>query len=403
MNQNFFSGLSYNPRKAELYLRKALFIRQKEKELSVDLTSKKSTNSVNVPSARDNPTLSERSMDTWSEKTLPQTNGGERMLANEEQNNIAEILYDLGSLLGTFDSSIARREAVDCVQRSLDIKALILGPSHPDCIIIKQKLNEIIFENAQLNAYLSSKASLNKGNVRRENYLMSRPSSTNKTYSESAPKVKLVKCLRELKRQIGVDPDSVNTQLDLWIKKNSIIEKIPTRFNRTIYEPKSPALERSYEQEEESLTESADHSNQIEIQQTDSTPASLIMTPNIHKNKFKIKKLDNISSEKSSENTVITKLSLTRSVPQLPTKSEKSYHLKSCKCPTALSIDVHNAKSVNGPNSSIRTILSVDPVIRSTPREKTYKHIYYKSAWYDLPIGSCTKRYKNFIKVAPNA
>lgn len=71
---------------------------------------------------------------------------------NEEQNSIAEILFDLGCLLATYDSKISKNEALDCIQRSLDIKILLLGPEHTDCLIINKKLNEIVIENSSSRA-----------------------------------------------------------------------------------------------------------------------------------------------------------------------------------------------------------------------------------------------------------
>ena len=43
-------------------------------------------------------------------------------------------------------------------------------------------------------------------------------------------------------------------------------------------------------------------------------------------------------------------------------------------------------------------------VITSTSvKGKILKKIYYKSAWYDVPPGSSKRRFKSYVKVAPNA
>ena len=68
-------------------------------------------------------------------------------MRNEEQNNTAEILFDLGCLLATYDSRISKKEALDCIRRALDIKVLLLGPEHSDCMIINRKLNDTILEH----------------------------------------------------------------------------------------------------------------------------------------------------------------------------------------------------------------------------------------------------------------
>jgi len=67
---------------------------------------------------------------------------------NEEQNNTAEILFDLGCLLTTYDSRVSKKEALDCIRRALDIKVLLLGPEHSDCVIINRKLNETILDHS---------------------------------------------------------------------------------------------------------------------------------------------------------------------------------------------------------------------------------------------------------------
>ena len=72
-----------------------------------------------------------------------------KILTNEEHNIISEILFDLGNLLITHDSYISKREAIDCLRHSLDIKLLILGIDHSDCKIIKSRLVEMISESSQ--------------------------------------------------------------------------------------------------------------------------------------------------------------------------------------------------------------------------------------------------------------
>ena len=117
-------------------------------------------------------------------------------------------------------------------------------------------------------------------------------------------------------------------------------------------------------------------------------------------------------------------------------KARNEIHSRNCRAPTALSIDIHNAKTINGPHSCLRTMLELKNatlkldddkqtksilvtsksvnnlynnndeknVITSTSvKGKILKKIYYKSAWYDVPPGSSKRRFKSYVKVAPNA
>ena len=94
--------------------------------------------------------------------------------------------------------------------------------------------------------------------------------------------------------------------------------------------------------------------------------------------------------------------------------AKSSVHSQKCKLPTALSIDVHNTRSVTaGPHSSIRNLMNPSVITAEDRIKSNYhppsvqnrilKHIYYKSVWYDLPAGSSLRRYKNYVKVTPNA
>ena len=99
---------------------------------------------------------------------------------------------------------------------------------------------------------------------------------------------------------------------------------------------------------------------------------------------------------------------------QLQQRAKTSIHAKHCKLPTALSVDIHNTRTVtSGPHSSIKTLMNPSVILSNNlakmsmqapnVQNKVLKHIYYKSAWYDLPPGSSMRRYKNYIKVTPNA
>ncbi len=130
--------------------------------------------------------------------------------------------------------------------------------------------------------------------------------------------------------------------------------------------------------------------------------------------------------------------------------SRNEVHSRNCKAPTALSIDVHNIKTINGPHSCLRTMLELKSttlkldeklnknvlvtssrsahglrfnnnnnkndgdgeggdengktfISDSDVKGKILKKIYYKSAWYDVPPGSSKRRFRSYVKVTPNA
>jgi hypothetical protein len=142
-------------------------------------------------------------------------------------------------------------------------------------------------------------------------------------------------------------------------------------------------------------------------------------------------------------NGKIPRLSSTKT-PGAAKISRNEVHSRNCKAPTALSIDVHNIKTINGPHSCLRTMLELKSttlkldkklnknVLVTSSRsahglrynkkidgdgdenEKTFisehdvkgkilKKIYYKSAWYDVPPGSSKRRFRSYVKVTPNA
>src|SRR5271168_3568498 len=92
-----------------------------------------------------------------------------------------------------------------------------------------------------------------------------------------------------------------------------------------------------------------------------------------------------------------------RSLNKSDTKNR--VHLNKCQCPTAISLDLSNVRTINGPNSTLRKLLDINngPKSATTTRSNILKHIYYKSAWYDIPPGSSRSRFRNFVKLAPNS
>ena len=114
---------SFNSRRSELYLRKALFIREKNKESSNDFKLKSAQLATNnsqtsqenqVFHSLDSEYRYENSnvLNSYNNNNNPQTdcNFNEKYVSNEEKNNISEILFDLGCLLSTYESKLSKRE-----------------------------------------------------------------------------------------------------------------------------------------------------------------------------------------------------------------------------------------------------------------------------------------------------
>lgn len=401
-----------------MYLRKALYIRDKDKNslLSNSTTESQKLASKSIDASRlFNDSMlnlnenSSKRLEDQSDDELEQ-----KLSTNEEQNTIAEILFDLGCLLFTFESNISKREAFDCLRRSLDIKILLLGAEHMDCKIIKKKLNEI-------NSYLSMYSySLSRGfNMENSREQLSRTSSFGnrstssiKIYAQVSPRKKLEKYLQNFRKQndLGSESNTVSGELNEWIKKNSIIEVIPSR-SKFSNRNDSGSILLSSERSNEFLQTSmyADQSETYSSQPNTSL-VSGIDTANVQLLQLKNK-------QNRANNTNQVKTGYTRSLSlnsRSQSKADNSVHLRNCKCPTAVSIDVHNVKSVNGPHSDIRTLLSVKrgnslrreddlAEMQKNVKSKVSKHVYYKSSWYDVPPGSSKNRFKKFIKLAPNA
>ena len=224
-------------------MRKALHIIEKDKRLQSESKLKnhssspspanlqKSLNSFDSASHSfrsindDRASLSTNSIEIVSNETLVY----DKLKLNEEENRIAEILFDLGLLLVTFDSKISKREAVECLQRSLDIKLLVFGPEHADCRVIKKKLSEVVAEYSSSRSV--SRAASKLESASRDQLapsgLSTRPGSSSvKAYVDVSPK----KRIESLRKQNSLYANaSDENDLSRWIKRNSIIEVIPSK------------------------------------------------------------------------------------------------------------------------------------------------------------------------------
>jgi hypothetical protein len=460
-----------------LYLRKALHIKEKQLELMEfkpkytnepvlaggSFASGTLTDTAAISSKEESHLILNRNDESQMDTTSKDASKDDefKLGSGEDENMIAEILFDLGCLLGTYESLLSKREAIDCLQRALDIKVLIQGPTHGDIVVIKKKLNEISCETAQLASLAKSavassrldnfddnlRALLNRSTIRSTT---ASSSASVKSYSVSSPSPRKIldKYVSNLNEQMCAGTGrmaSGSSQLNNWIEKNSIIEVIPlSRRNknnlkqhhqqRQLQEQlQQQQQQRKLEIEMEKSTTASTKSNEF-LQTSIYTEESLVKGARTLESTNPIEQESNrtfsnvepavysLLKAKQSFSSSATGLNNQKtqsqqvSPPQRSSlllkksmsmpKHSSSNHLSNCKCPTALSIDVHNVRSVHGPNSSLKKLMDTNQTpeeMRNTSRSKILRKVYYKTAWYDLPAGSSRTRFKNFVKLTPNA
>lgn len=343
----------------------------------------------------------------------------EKYISNEEKNNIAEILFDLGCLLATYESKLSKREGIDCLRKSHDIKIIILGSEHPDCLSITEKINDLIRENAS-SKQKARKTSSNSINMRDQNInsrnsssFLPPASSAKSSFVEMPPKTQLENSLSQIKKHLYFNYNSNHyDEFSKWVKKNSIIELIPSKLDKDLMRKNSGTsqsdlyqsedefvksfafnpVEQELSIDQETTTSSSRHQKQPQLSSKYPEKSILIKTKSTESLTAKLK----MNKSKSAINVGFTDASK-------ESIDKKTYHSKHCKCPTAVSIDVHNSKTVHGPNSSIASLLNTKNSSNLPVQHRNLKRIYYKSSWYDIPQGSISYRFKNYIKLAPNA
>lgn len=422
---------SYNPRRSELYLRKALFIRDKYKESSNDFKIKSSQLIMKTDmTSRDNFQSTYHLDYQYSNSNLLKNSESqtdyslnEKYASNEEKNNIAEILFDLGCLLSTYESKFSKREGIDCLRRSHDIKIVILGANHPDCLSIKNKINDLVRENASRQARKNSGITNNREQYipSRNSSSVSRPTTSVKSFVETSPKVELQKCLKEIKKQADFNINTNNDDdFNKWLKKNSIIELIPSRLDKDIKHKivdyrNLVESQLDFDQSEEDEFVKYFPNNYESNEKQNSSTLDFI-PDHIQSDSKSVQRIPLLPEKsilvKSKQNKALTaKLKFTQSKSASGVRlsefssdlnNKNTYHSRHCKCPTAVSIDIHNTKTVHGPHSCINDLLNTRNSAQNA-QTKILKRIYYKSTWYDIPPGSIGYRFKNYVKVVPNA
>lgn len=410
-----------------MYLRKALFIRDKYRECTNDFKFKNNQiiigNSSASVTSREN-FHSSGHLSEYNTSNLYKINdanqaedlNNDKYASNEERNNIAEILFDLGCLLTTYETKLSKKEGIECLRRSHDIKVIILGANHPDCVGIKNKIHDLVRENVIKQTRKSSGNSIREQIIpsRNNSSGSSRPATSVKSFAETSPKVQLEKCLKEIRKHADFNMNSnENDDLDKWIKKNSIIELIPSRLDK---DSDSNKIRNLYESSELDQSDNDEFVKSFAYNgETSETSPGTPTTSSSNNNNSKVvlkpvpEKSILIRKKTKSSGAITAKLvpAKSKSAQNLHFRENKqenkvTLHSLNCKCPTALSIDIHNSKTVHGPHSCLNTLLETNnPPINV--HSKILKRIYYKSTWYDIPPGTIGYRFKNFIKIAPNS
>ena len=407
-----------------MYLRKALFIRDKNRECTNEFKLKNSQTISSIGggsmASRDNFQSSGHISEYPYEysnlyRSIEVSNQSESLLndkhaSNEERNNIAEILFDLGCLLTTYESKLSKKEGIECLRRSHDIKVIILGANHPDCIGIKNRINDLLRENVlKQQARKTSSNSIREHTLHsRNNSSTSRQATSVKSFVEASPRLQLEKCLKEIKKQAEFNNSSENDDLDKWLKKNSIVELIPSRLDKELEAARNKNILESvdYEQmDEDEFVKSFAYNGEISESNTETptTPINKTILKTMPEKSILVTKRMK-SSESITARLPLNKSKSAQNLHYSGTKRDNkvSLHSLNCKCPTAISIDVHNTKTVHGPHSCLNTLLETKNPPQNV-QTKILKRIYYKSTWYDIPPGSIGFRFKNYIKLAPNA
>ncbi len=348
---------------------------------------------------------------------------------SEEQNTIAEILFDLGCLLSTYESPISRKEAIDCLRRSLDIKTLIMGLNHADCVIIKKRLNEIVAENINKLKSSSEQLQLHRSqsiiDPSRDIRSAMRPVSSVRQYVEVTPRQRLNKYLADFTKYDANSPSAnptgsnssgsqlPNNPLDQWIRQNSIIEMIPSKLDLNKRESATPTPVQNQSQQQKTPQRSQTQSPMLKEQ------SEFVKSENGEVKESEVKPLNQppnmkrlasaaIGSRSQQHRLRYAKLhsnSLSGPLHQRLKNGQSNPQNVVAEQVTTL----HNRQQNNNRmNLSLSSHQNLDSLLIHAPNKrenhlKVIKNVYYQTAWLDHPPGSVKTRFKNFIKLAPNA
>lgn len=365
----YLHNYSHNPRKAELYLRKALYICEKYKSIGVttQVTKRPETSRSVVRQTQSAIQSASSNRNKPETEILVENQIIEENIDEDELDCVPTILYDLASILKESSSNIIRKEAIGFMRRCLDMKIITLGANHNECQLLQMQLTDIEIKNANMLNYETQL--LKRSAQVKPNFLQ-----RSKSQLTMSPRDKTLKCLEDLRKQIrNEEADSV---MDEWINRNSVMEVIMP-------------LERDDRKDD-------GQSNTDNFQMSEYIDSNLRgISSNVLKNK------------QLSSRRVPSSYSATGHRPIIKNATKigmETPHERACYMPSAFSIDIHNSATVHGPHSSIRTILAESTKDKTIykPHSAIVKQVYYKSAWYDLPYGSSKKRFKHFEKLKPN-
>jgi hypothetical protein len=135
---------------------------------------------------------------------------------------------------------------------------------------------------------------------------------------------------------------------------------------------------------------------------------------NKNKKKFDLLSSTNELDQWINRNSIIevipSKLDQAKNVVKLKQVEENEFISNDFNRPLSLRQPKSSSNSsgvfVLNKNSSNSTATCLNSLLKPDPKEaklKISKHIYYNTAWHDFPPNSIKARYKNFVKLVPNA
>jgi hypothetical protein len=472
---------SFNPSRAELFFRKALHIREREKPNSLNLmvTGQQQANKNFTSRDAD---VTDRSMEstgsldpvvanlTGAGGLSPPggkkqaTRGASAHVYNEEQNTIAEILFDLGCLLSTYDSHISKKESIECLRRCLDIKTLIMGLNHTDCVIIKKRLNEIVAENIDklrpnhqqmaenvMQLQRSQSSIAESGQSRHQSVsALKRPGTSMRTCVEITPRQRLNKYISEFREKYEVNAPTPSggaktggavssNPLDQWIRQNSIIEIIPSKLDMAERDstPLSPKPQQNSQEQQRTDSSSSslkEHSEFVRgdndqnlalsraieqaaaikqhLENQRASYSELPPTGNAVHSSSQVRHAKFISSSLSgrmhqqlqNQQLRFKQPSSTATVPAAVVSTEQMASVSRAGHPRTAT----QRSNVNRMNLSLSGHQNLDSLLVNVPNRrdnqlKAVKNVYYQTAWINHPPGSVKTRFRNFVKLTPNA
>ncbi|XP_019634220.1 PREDICTED: uncharacterized protein LOC109477408 [Branchiostoma belcheri] len=302
---------------------------------------------------------------------------------------VATTLFHLGKLLKVDGAQHVKREAVKCLQQSLDVRTKLLGPEHPITRAVRNTLRDV---ESQISTGLYDFSTKKQPDARSRN----RPYSSMSWHEQDIILFEQKQQGKKNRRQEQYGGSRRPSSIPSGVWRSQSVVSCPngrdtamSRATREIPRVHSAGSERhradvpqqGFHREEapwREFSESPPRETQWEetVGQEDfKGDPSLFREGSMSINYF------NTKSSVSEFQSRMTVVSRNTNMSRLSRSSHVS-HKSSCHIPSAHSVDESNVKSVHGPHSTLQTLLDEPP----KPRENVKKSgVQHKSAWYHIP------------------